>query len=207
MNMWFNQADITLINKVLAYFICYTLTFRRQALVTTCLGSTTSTRGSLMATLRMQLMSNPYTFSHPVHTHTNINSLNTVIMWIHVSVFLLSVFHTLANLCSLYSCQAVSIQKKVAEKNKIEHLTLPGCCLSVYPVISRERQALLKIDSSLLHLLHCVWQPIIWAENTPSRPFSSSSPSVPHLHLALSKGQTLSLYDEKVNYASDAGRN
>lgn len=42
------------------------LTFRRQALVTTCLGSTTSTRGSLMATLRMQLMSNPYTFSHPV---------------------------------------------------------------------------------------------------------------------------------------------
>lgn len=44
------------------------LTFRRQAFVTTCLGSTTSTRGSLMATLRMQLMSNPYTFSHPVHT-------------------------------------------------------------------------------------------------------------------------------------------
>lgn len=47
----------------------YRLTFRRQALVTTCLGSTTSTRGSLMATLRMQLMSNPYTFSHPVNTH------------------------------------------------------------------------------------------------------------------------------------------
>lgn len=42
------------------------LTFRRQVLVTTCLGSTTSTRGSLIATLRMQLMSNPYTFSHPV---------------------------------------------------------------------------------------------------------------------------------------------
>lgn len=48
----------------------HTLTFRRQALVTTCLGSTTSTRGSLMATLRMQLMSKPYTFSHPARTHT-----------------------------------------------------------------------------------------------------------------------------------------
>lgn len=48
----------------------HTLTFKRQALVTTCLGSTTSTRGSLMATLRMQLMSKPYTFSHPERTHT-----------------------------------------------------------------------------------------------------------------------------------------
>lgn len=49
----------------------HTLTFRRQALVTTCLGSTTSTRGSLMATLRMQLMSKPYTFSHPARAHTH----------------------------------------------------------------------------------------------------------------------------------------
>lgn len=41
------------------------LTFMRQALVTSCLGSTTSTRGSLMATSLMQDMSKPYTFSHP----------------------------------------------------------------------------------------------------------------------------------------------
>ena len=41
------------------------LTFMRQALVTNCLGSTTSTRGSLMATSLMQDMSKPYTFSHP----------------------------------------------------------------------------------------------------------------------------------------------
>ena len=42
------------------------LTLTRQELVTTCLLSTMSTRGSLMATLRMHVMSNPYTFSHPV---------------------------------------------------------------------------------------------------------------------------------------------
>lgn len=41
------------------------LTLMRQELVTTCLGSTTSTSGSFMATLRMQVMSKPYTFSHP----------------------------------------------------------------------------------------------------------------------------------------------
>lgn len=41
------------------------LTLTRQELVTTCLESTTSTSGSFMATLRMQVMSNPYTFSHP----------------------------------------------------------------------------------------------------------------------------------------------
>lgn len=43
----------------------YPLTLMRQALVTSCLGSTTSTRGSLMATSLMQDMSKPYTFSHP----------------------------------------------------------------------------------------------------------------------------------------------
>lgn len=37
----------------------------RQALVTSCFGSTTSTRGSLMATSLMQDISKPYTFSHP----------------------------------------------------------------------------------------------------------------------------------------------
>lgn len=37
----------------------------RQELVTSCLGSTTSTRGSLMATSLIQDMSKPYTFSHP----------------------------------------------------------------------------------------------------------------------------------------------
>jgi len=40
-------------------------TLMRQAFVTTCLRSTTSTRGSMMATLRTQVMSKPYTFSHP----------------------------------------------------------------------------------------------------------------------------------------------
>lgn len=34
-------------------------TFIKQALVTTCFGSTMSTRGSFMATSRMQLMSKP----------------------------------------------------------------------------------------------------------------------------------------------------
>lgn len=37
----------------------------RQELLTSCLGSTTSTRGSLMATSLIQDMSKPYTFSHP----------------------------------------------------------------------------------------------------------------------------------------------
>lgn len=61
------------------------LTFRRQAFVTTCLGSTTSTRGSLMATLRMQLMSKPYTFSHPVHAHNrNIWGVWIFTFWIFV---------------------------------------------------------------------------------------------------------------------------
>ena len=37
----------------------------RQALLTSCLGSTTSTRGSLIATSFMHDISKPYTFSHP----------------------------------------------------------------------------------------------------------------------------------------------
>lgn len=40
-------------------------TLTRQELVTTCLESTTSTSGSFMATLRIHVMSKPYTFSHP----------------------------------------------------------------------------------------------------------------------------------------------
>lgn len=40
-------------------------TLIRQELVTTCFGSTISTSGSIIAMLRMQVMSKPYTFSHP----------------------------------------------------------------------------------------------------------------------------------------------
>lgn len=40
-------------------------TFKIQLEVTTCLGSTQSTKGSVIATFRMQLMSKPYTLSHP----------------------------------------------------------------------------------------------------------------------------------------------
>lgn len=40
-------------------------TLMRQALLTSCLGSTTSTRGSLIATSLMHDISKPYTFSHP----------------------------------------------------------------------------------------------------------------------------------------------
>lgn len=43
-------------------------TLMRQALLTSCLGSTTSTSGSLMATSLMQDMSKPYTLSHPAAT-------------------------------------------------------------------------------------------------------------------------------------------
>jgi len=52
-----------------AYNIANTLT--RQELVTTCRALTTSTSGSLTATLRMQLMLKPYTLSHPsTHQYT-----------------------------------------------------------------------------------------------------------------------------------------
>ena len=40
-------------------------TFTKHELVTICFGSTVSTRGSDMATFLMQLMSKPYTLSHP----------------------------------------------------------------------------------------------------------------------------------------------
>lgn len=40
-------------------------TLIRQAVLTSCLGSTTSTSGSVMATSLIQDMSKPYTFSHP----------------------------------------------------------------------------------------------------------------------------------------------
>eukprot|EP00118_Oscarella_pearsei_P023042 m.271292 g.271292 ORF g.271292 m.271292 type:complete len:166 (+) comp40550_c0_seq10:78-575(+) len=43
----------------------YIDTFRRPDVVQTCLPSTTSTNGSLRATVRTGLMSKPYTFSHP----------------------------------------------------------------------------------------------------------------------------------------------
>lgn len=41
------------------------LTFRIQLDVTTCFGSTQSTKGSVIATFRMQLILKPYTLSHP----------------------------------------------------------------------------------------------------------------------------------------------
>ena len=41
------------------------LTFIRQASVTICCGSTTSTSGSFKATSLMELMLKPYTLSHP----------------------------------------------------------------------------------------------------------------------------------------------
>lgn len=40
-------------------------TLMRHAVLTSCLGSTTSTRGSLIATSLMHDISKPYTFSHP----------------------------------------------------------------------------------------------------------------------------------------------
>lgn len=58
-----------------ATHISDTPTLMRQALVTSCLGSTTSTRGSLMATSLMQDMSKPYTFSHPDRNKTYFVSL------------------------------------------------------------------------------------------------------------------------------------
>ena len=44
---------------------CISLTFTTHELVTTCFASTTSTNGSVKATFLMQLMSKPYTLSHP----------------------------------------------------------------------------------------------------------------------------------------------
>lgn len=133
----------TLLSWMHFYTWTYRLTFKRQALVTTCLGSTTSTRGSLMATLRMQLMSNPYTFSHPALTQTR-TFKPQLPMWIYTHtvcdfwIFTFLNFDALLRLVSLCSCQAVST-KRVAGENKTERLTLPGrtllhsCCLSVYP--------------------------------------------------------------------------
>ena len=45
--------------------MCISLTFTTHELVTTCFASTTSTNGSVKATFLMQLMSKPYTLSHP----------------------------------------------------------------------------------------------------------------------------------------------
>jgi len=50
------------------------ITFTRQELVTSCLELTTSTSGSLTATWRMQLMSKPYTESHPTYKHKHIHA-------------------------------------------------------------------------------------------------------------------------------------
>lgn len=47
-------------------------TLTRQELLTSCLGSTTSTRGSLIATSLMQDISKPYTFSHPDRDKTRL---------------------------------------------------------------------------------------------------------------------------------------
>lgn len=114
------------------------LTFRRQAFVTTCLGSTTSTRGSLMATLRMQLMSNPYTFSHPVHTkskpdtHVNDHAHNMCFLDFF---FFLQFSGTSKALFSLFllSCQ----HKKGSRENKTERLTLPGRTVPLSFCLSR----------------------------------------------------------------------
>ena len=98
----------------------HTLTFKRQALVTTCLGSTTSTRGSLMATLRMQLMSKPYTFSHPERTHTK-NIWSGAPTWKHVHHSMPFVDFYFLNFHSLFSLLLPSCQydqKKQKKKNR-----------------------------------------------------------------------------------------
>lgn len=58
-------------------------TLTRQLLVTTCFGSTTSTSGSQIATLRIQLISKPWTLSHPTHKVSTRNY--TAVMKKHMS--------------------------------------------------------------------------------------------------------------------------
>ena len=50
-----------------------TRTLTTHELETTCLASTTSTKGSVRATFLMQLMSKPYTLSHPANTSFTVN--------------------------------------------------------------------------------------------------------------------------------------
>ena len=95
----------------------HTLTFKRQALVTTCLGSTTSTRGSLMATLRMQLMSKPYTFSHPERTHTK-NIWSGAPTWKHVHHSMPFVDFYFLNFHSLFSLLLPSCQYDQKKQKK-----------------------------------------------------------------------------------------
>ena len=74
-----------LIDRVVGFYVLaahpypkFSLTLTTHELVTTCLASTTSTRGSVRATCRIQLMSNPYTLSHPESTsHNGIQKKNT----------------------------------------------------------------------------------------------------------------------------------
>lgn len=61
------------------------LTLMRQALLTSCFGSTTSTRGSLIATSLMHDISKPYTFSHPDRRTNTQASQFTEDMWITAS--------------------------------------------------------------------------------------------------------------------------
>lgn len=76
------------------------LTLIRQELLTSCLGSTTSTRGSFMATSLMQDMSKPYTFSHPETDHTKVTATprwtlaaSCVILTVDFVVLVLPVFN------------------------------------------------------------------------------------------------------------------
>lgn len=164
------------------------LTFRRQALVTTCLGSTTSTRGSLMATLRMQLMSNPYTFSHPVQYTHNINIRTPIRM--HFVDFHFSEFFVQSSDLSVPA--ELYAGREGSREGETKCLTLPGnspaltpsFCIYSPPPLRWGRRALLKIDSGFLHLLRRVWQAffiIIWTGNTPSWIFLPQSlcPSTP----------------------------
>jgi hypothetical protein len=58
-----NGVQIDILKKSIKIYMRL-LTLTRQLLVTTWLLSTTSTNGSLIAIFRIEVMSNPYTFSH-----------------------------------------------------------------------------------------------------------------------------------------------
>ncbi len=60
-----SKRQIHLCPSIIREAISHPPTLMRQALLTSCLGSTTSTRGSLIATSLMHDISKPYTFSHP----------------------------------------------------------------------------------------------------------------------------------------------
>lgn len=82
------------------------LTLMRHELVTTCLGSTTSTSGSFMATLRMQVMSKPYTFSHPGNTESLRNNVFSVSLHKLQTRDIVSFFPTFVHCCRVDSWAA-----------------------------------------------------------------------------------------------------